>query len=68
MTAKNRVTINLEDDEYQALQRVAEETDRSLAWLGRRAVCDFLASQEGRGEMSPSKKPFDAPPAGPGAQ
>jgi len=46
MTAKHRITINLDDPEYEALQRIAEGTDRSLAWLGRRAICDFIERRE----------------------
>ena len=43
MTSKHRITINLDDDEYQALQHVATNMDRSLAWVGRRAICTFVA-------------------------
>jgi len=46
MTAKNRITINLNDKEYQALQKIAEQNDRSLSWLGRKAVCDFIQKRE----------------------
>lgn len=42
MAAKNRITINLDDAEYQALQRVANGAERSLAWLGRHAICTLL--------------------------
>ena len=42
ISAKNRITVNLEDDEYQALQQMATRADRSLAWLGRRAIRDLL--------------------------
>jgi len=42
ISAKNRITVNLEDDEYQALQQMAIRADRSLAWLGRRAIRDLL--------------------------
>ena len=42
ISAKNRITINLEDAEYNALQRIASRSDRSLAWLGRRAIRDLL--------------------------
>lgn len=45
MSAKNRVTINLDDDEYAALQMIAERTDRSLSWLGRKAVSDFVHNE-----------------------
>ena len=46
MAVKNRVTVNLEDEEYEALVDVAARTDRSIAWVGRRAIVEFLASQE----------------------
>lgn len=46
MTVKHRITVNLDDDEYEALQRIAAGTERSLAWLGRRAICDFLEQRE----------------------
>lgn len=42
ISAKNRITVNLEDDEYQALQQMAIRADRSLAWLGRRAIRNLL--------------------------
>jgi predicted transcriptional regulator len=46
MAARNRITVNLEDDEYEALQRISEVTDRSMAWLSRRAICEFIAQRE----------------------
>jgi len=46
MNAKHRITVNLEDREYQALQRIAAGSDRSLAWLGRRAICDFIRQND----------------------
>lgn len=39
MSAKHRITVNLEDAEYEALQRIADASDRSLAWLGRNPRC-----------------------------
>ncbi len=42
MSTKNRITVNLEDDEYQALVKMAGEADRSLAWMGRLAICQLL--------------------------
>lgn len=46
MAAKHRITVNLDGAEYEALQRIATGTDRSLAWLGRRAICDFIEQRE----------------------
>lgn len=46
MTAKNRITVNLDDDEYEALQRIAAGSDRSLSWLGRKAICDFIERRD----------------------
>lgn len=46
MAVKNRVTINLEDEEYEALVEVATRADRSIAWVGRHAIVEFLASKE----------------------
>lgn len=46
MAAKNRVTVNLEEGEYKALVEVATKADRSIAWVGRQAIMEFLASQE----------------------
>lgn len=46
MTTKHRITVNLGRAEYEALQRIAENADRSLAWLGRRAICNFIAQSE----------------------
>lgn len=48
MAAKHRITVNLDDNEYKALQRLAEEADRSLAWLGRRAIFELIEREERR--------------------
>jgi hypothetical protein len=42
MSAKHRITINLEADEYKTLVDMAERADRSIAWIGRRAILDFI--------------------------
>lgn len=42
MAAKQRVTVNLEDQEYEALNAIAREKRVSLAWLGRRAINELL--------------------------
>jgi len=43
MSAKNRITINLDDKNYDELTVLSEKLDVSLAWLGRRAFSDLLA-------------------------
>jgi len=42
MASKNRVTVNLSDDEASKLAALAEKASVSKAWVGRRAICDFL--------------------------
>lgn len=42
MAANYRVTINLEAPEYSQLSALAEKHRISLAWLGRRAIIEFL--------------------------
>lgn len=42
MASKNRVTVNLSDDEAAQLAALAEQEKVSKAWLGRRAICDLL--------------------------
>ena len=37
-----RISISLDDRDYQALREIAEINDVSAAWLVRRAVADFL--------------------------
>ena len=48
MASKNRVTVNLGEPEYRDLLALSEKHHVSLAWLGRRAIADFLdRSKEG---------------------
>jgi predicted transcriptional regulator len=42
MSSKNRVTVNLSDNEAAQLSLLAREARVSKAWLGRRAICDLL--------------------------
>ena len=42
MTASYRVTVNLEEAEYRELSAISHEHRVSLAWLGRKAVTEFL--------------------------
>lgn len=42
MASKNRVTVNLSDDEAAQLAALAKKAKVTKAWLGRRAICDLL--------------------------
>jgi len=42
MANTNRITINLSENEYKALLTLSKKDDRSLAWLGRRAIVQFI--------------------------
>lgn len=42
MSSKNRVTVNLSDDEYAALEELAERSKLSKAWIGRHAISSLL--------------------------
>lgn len=42
MSAKNRITINLSDDEYAQMCKLSEKFHLSMAWLGRYAIGDLL--------------------------
>lgn len=42
MTSKNRVTINLSEDEHAALDHLATNLKVSKAWLGRQAIAQMI--------------------------
>lgn len=42
MAANNRITVNLNAEEYAALTALSERYQVSLAWLGRRAIFDLI--------------------------
>lgn len=42
MSPKNRITINLSDDEYSQISELSGKFHLSMAWLGRRAIGDLL--------------------------
>lgn len=44
MSSKNRVTVNLSDDELRDVTRLAEQAKVSKAWVVRHAVRDLLDS------------------------
>jgi hypothetical protein len=41
-TNKQRVTINLSESEYRELAALAERHNVSMAWIGHKALIDFL--------------------------
>jgi hypothetical protein len=41
-TNKQRVTINLSDSEYSELANLAEHNNVSMAWIGHKALIEFL--------------------------
>ena len=41
-TIKQRLTINLSDSEHAELAGLAEKHGLSMAWIGRRAIVEFL--------------------------
>lgn len=42
MTSKSRITVNVPCDEYVQLAALAKQHQVSMAWLGRRAIGEFL--------------------------
>jgi hypothetical protein len=42
-TTKQRLSINLSDSEYAELSALAERNNLSMAWIGHKAVREFLA-------------------------
>lgn len=43
VATKSRITINLDERNYQELIELSNKLDVSLAWLGRKAFTDLLA-------------------------
>ncbi len=50
-----RISVSLDDQDYQALREIAESNDVSAAWLVRRAVADFLNADPTGPRISPAK-------------
>ena len=42
MTSKNRLTVNLADNEHLALEALATRSKVSKAWIARHAICELL--------------------------
>jgi hypothetical protein len=56
-TSKQRISINLPDSEYAELAILAEKCNISMAWIGRKAIVDFLERYKDR----PLQLPFAFP-------
>jgi hypothetical protein len=41
-TTKQRISINLPDAEYEELSAIAKRNNLSMAWIGHKAVLEFL--------------------------
>jgi hypothetical protein len=57
MAKKVRVTVDLKPEEYQELLDLKFRLDRPLAWLGRRAICEFLEKHRNL-QYRPSSEPL----------
>jgi predicted transcriptional regulator len=44
-----RLTITLDSEDRQALDRLARESDRSVAWIVREALQQYLANRRSSG-------------------
>jgi metal-responsive CopG/Arc/MetJ family transcriptional regulator len=42
-----RISVSLDESDYQNLNQLAQTGDVSVAWLVRRALTDFLAKHRG---------------------
>ena len=42
MVSKYRISVNLSPEEHSQLAALAEKTHISKAWIGRRAISEFL--------------------------
>ena len=47
MPSKNRLTVNLSDEEAMALDELSEKSRVSKAWIGRHAICSLLERAQG---------------------
>ena len=53
MTSKHRLTVNLSDEEADALAELAGKSKVSKAWLGRHAICALLERSQGNDGQIP---------------
>lgn len=63
MTVKTRITVSLDDKEYEELVKLSKELDRSLSWIVRQAAASFVESLRARDAQQKDNKeevPTDA--------
>lgn len=53
MSSKNRVTVNLSDDEFAALGALSEQSRVSKAWIGRQAISTLLERTQDNDDQMP---------------
>jgi predicted transcriptional regulator len=53
MPSKNRITVNLSDEEFLALGELAERSKVSKAWLGRHAITSLLERMQDNQQQLP---------------
>ena len=51
VATKERFTVNIDADQFERLQRLAERHGVSMAWLGRQAIARFLAEHGPQSEL-----------------
>ncbi len=64
MATRPRISISVSEQEYTELSALAEKHRISLAWIGRRAIAEFLERYRERS----LQLPLTLPTAGPEAQ
>ncbi|MBE7731350.1 MULTISPECIES: ribbon-helix-helix domain-containing protein [Acetobacteraceae] len=53
VSSKNRITVNLSEDEYAAFDQIAARSKVSKAWLGRHAISLLIERVEGDEQQLP---------------
>ena len=48
VTSKERLTVNIDENEYRELQELARQHNVSMAWLGRQAITRLLQQYKQR--------------------
>lgn len=57
MNPKSRLTVNLSEEEYSALEELAERSRVSKAWLGRHAIAALLKQASNEAQAIPLSSP-----------